>query len=69
MIIKPNPSLGVPIYLQLVHQVKHAVETGALRDVLFGRNEAGGQRFHRFVEALLRCEDADLPALFAAGVD
>lgn len=31
MIIKPNPSLGVPIYLQLVEQVKHAIETGALR--------------------------------------
>ena len=31
MIIKPNPTLGVPIYLQLVEQVKHAIETGALR--------------------------------------
>ena len=31
MFIKPNPSLGVPIYLQLVEQVKHAVETGALQ--------------------------------------
>ena len=31
MIIKPNPALGVPIYLQLVEQVKHAIETGALR--------------------------------------
>jgi GntR family transcriptional regulator len=31
MIVKPNPSLGVPIYLQLMEQVKHAVETGALR--------------------------------------
>jgi GntR family transcriptional regulator len=31
MIIKPNPSLGVPIYLQLVGQVKHAIEIGALR--------------------------------------
>jgi GntR family transcriptional regulator len=31
MIIKPNPSLGVPIYLQLVEQGKHAIETGALR--------------------------------------
>ena len=31
MIIKPNPSLSVPIYLQLVEQVKHAIETGALR--------------------------------------
>ena len=27
----PNPSLGVPIYLQLMEQVKHAIETGALR--------------------------------------
>ena len=31
MFIKPNPSLGVPIYLQLVEQVKHAIETGALQ--------------------------------------
>jgi GntR family transcriptional regulator len=31
MLIKPNPSLGVPIYLQLVEQVKHAIETGALK--------------------------------------
>jgi GntR family transcriptional regulator len=31
MLIKPNPALGVPIYLQLVEQVKHAIETGALR--------------------------------------
>jgi len=31
MLIRPNPSSGVPIYLQLMEQVKHAVETGALR--------------------------------------
>jgi len=31
MIFRTNPSLGVPIYLQLMEQVKHAVETGALR--------------------------------------
>jgi len=30
MLVKPNPSLGVPIYLQLMEQIKHAVETGAL---------------------------------------
>ena len=29
--LKPNPSSGVPIYLQLMEQVKHAIETGALR--------------------------------------
>jgi hypothetical protein len=33
--------------------------------VLFGRNEGGGQRFHRFVDALLATDDAELPALFA----
>src|ERR671930_2230420 len=31
MIFRPNPTLGVPIYLQLMEQVKHAIETGALR--------------------------------------
>jgi GntR family transcriptional regulator len=31
VLFKPNPSLGVPIYLQLMEQVKHAIETGALR--------------------------------------
>ncbi|HYB96759.1 MAG TPA: GntR family transcriptional regulator [Vicinamibacterales bacterium] len=29
--VKPNPSSGVPIYLQLMEQVKHAIATGALR--------------------------------------
>jgi GntR family transcriptional regulator len=31
MLFKPNPASGVPIYLQLMEQVKHGVETGALR--------------------------------------
>ncbi len=31
MILRPNPSSGMPIYLQLMEQVKHAIETGALR--------------------------------------
>lgn len=31
MLFRPNPSSGVPVYLQLMEQVKHAVETGALR--------------------------------------
>jgi GntR family transcriptional regulator len=30
-LFRPNPSSGVPIYLQLMERVKHAVETGALR--------------------------------------
>jgi GntR family transcriptional regulator len=31
MLFRPNPSSGVPIYLQLMEQVKHAIETGAIR--------------------------------------
>jgi GntR family transcriptional regulator len=31
VLFRPNPALGVPIYLQLMEQVKHAIETGALR--------------------------------------
>jgi GntR family transcriptional regulator len=31
MLFRPNPATGVPIYLQLMEQVKHAVQTGALR--------------------------------------
>ena len=30
-LFRPNPSSGVPIYLQLMERVKHAVEIGALR--------------------------------------
>jgi GntR family transcriptional regulator len=31
MPFRSNPSSGVPLYLQLMEQVKHGVETGALR--------------------------------------
>ena len=31
MLFKPNPASGVPIYLQLMEQVKHGIENGALR--------------------------------------
>jgi GntR family transcriptional regulator len=31
LLLKPNPSSGVPIYLQLIEQVKHAIATGALQ--------------------------------------
>lgn len=31
MLFRPNPSSGVPIYLQLMQQVRHGIETGALR--------------------------------------
>lgn len=31
ILLKPNPSSGVPIYFQLMEQVKHAIEIGALK--------------------------------------
>src|SRR5919112_6170085 len=31
MLFRPNPSSGLPIYLQLMEQIKHGIETGALR--------------------------------------
>jgi GntR family transcriptional regulator len=31
MIFRVNPTSGVPLYLQLMDQVKHAIETGALK--------------------------------------
>src|SRR2546428_13821065 len=31
MLFRPNPSSGVPIYLQLMEQVKHGIEPGATR--------------------------------------
>ena len=32
MLFKPNPASGVPIYLQLMDQVKHSIATGALKN-------------------------------------
>lgn len=31
MLFRPNPSSGLPVYLQLIEQVKHAIDVGALR--------------------------------------
>ncbi|MBI1180990.1 MAG: Rieske 2Fe-2S domain-containing protein [Alphaproteobacteria bacterium] len=41
-----------------------ALQAGALDKVLFGRNEAGGQNFHRWVQTLLDTDDGNLQALF-----
>jgi GntR family transcriptional regulator len=32
MFLKPAPNTGQPLYLQLMQQIRHAAETGALRD-------------------------------------
>ena len=33
-------------------------------EMVFGRNEGGGQRFHRFLDKLLACDDDGLEELF-----
>jgi len=32
MFVKPAPNAGQPLYLQLMQQIRHAAETGVLRD-------------------------------------
>lgn len=43
---------------------QRALRTGVRDHVLFGRNEAGGQHFHRLLDRLLVTEDADLNGFF-----
>lgn len=46
--------------------LQQALATGARDHVLFGRNEAGGQRFHGWVDRIVAAESAnDLAELFA----
>jgi len=49
-------------------QIQRTLGTGLAGDVLFGRNEWGGQRFHQWVDRLLETDDADLDALFEKGL-
>ena len=46
-------------------RIGRGLATGAREHVLFGRNEAGGQRFHSWVDALLETDDRDLVGLFS----
>jgi phenylpropionate dioxygenase-like ring-hydroxylating dioxygenase large terminal subunit len=49
------------------NRIQKAVKSGAKTEFLFGRNESGGQRFHGWVDALVRADDAELARLFAEG--
>ena len=47
------------------NRIQRAVKTGAKTEFLFGRNEAGGQRFHGWVDRLVAAEtDEDFADLF-----
>ena len=41
------------------NRIQRAVKTGAKTEFLFGRNEAGGQRFHGWVDQLVAAESND----------
>lgn len=43
-----------------------ALQSGMLKEVLFGRNERGGQVFHQWVERLTNASDDELLGIFAA---
>jgi phenylpropionate dioxygenase-like ring-hydroxylating dioxygenase large terminal subunit len=43
-----------------------ALQSGLMKEVLFGRNEKGGQVFHQWVERLTNASDEELLAIFAA---
>jgi len=43
-----------------------ALQSGLMKDVLFGRNERGGQVFHQWVDKLTNASDEDLIEIFAA---
>ena len=42
-----------------------ALQSGLMKEVLFGRNEGGGQVFHGWVDKLINASDDDLVAMFA----
>jgi len=50
------------------NRIQQNVKTGAKQEFLFGRNEGGGQRFHRWVDALIEADDAGAEKLFREGL-
>lgn len=50
-------------------RIQLALKAGAKDACLFGRNEAGGQRFHRWVDALVQTDDDGLAGLFRSGIE
>ena len=43
---------------------QQALMSGTKEHVMFGRNEAGGQNFHQWLDRILEADDSELPALF-----
>ena len=50
-------------------RVQRSLATGAKKVSMFGRNENGGQLFHRWVQALVKTPDEKLNELLEKGID
>ena len=50
-------------------RVQRSLATGAKKVSMFGRNENGGQLFHRWVQALVDTPDEKLNELLEKGID
>jgi carnitine monooxygenase subunit len=49
-------------------RLQSALRTGAKQELLFGRNEGGGHRFHRWVDALIAADNDALTTLLRNGI-
>jgi len=45
-------------------RLQKGLKTGMIDNVMFGRNEGGGQTFHKWVDQLINTDDRNLPSLF-----
>ncbi|MEC7734995.1 MAG: aromatic ring-hydroxylating dioxygenase subunit alpha [Pseudomonadota bacterium] len=45
-------------------RLQKSLKTGLIDHVMFGRNEGGGQTFHKWVDKIINTKDKELPSLF-----
>ena len=45
-------------------KLQKGLKTGLIENVMFGKNEGGGQKFHEWVDKIINANDNELPSLF-----
>ena len=45
-------------------KLQKGLKTGLIDNVMFGRNEGGGQKFHQWVDKIINTSDKELSSLF-----
>ena len=45
-------------------RLQKGLKTGLIENVMFGKNEGGGQKFHEWVDKIINTNDKELPSLF-----